>query len=141
MVDIGLSYRLSWMPTASPPSIPYPQNSFREGYLSEANYQAARSSAGSKATCYAGGLYGRGHDLHEHIAKVRTRAFFAAIAGLGAAYAVFEHHQANRLVHSINEGMPSFLILILLLVVYGLFRTAVSVLNQLNGVSLAAAAG
>ena len=73
--------------------------------------------------------------------RLRFGLFYAAIAGLGAAYAVFEHHQANRLVHSINEVMPSFLILILLLVVYGLFRTAVSVLKQLNGVSLAAAAG
>ena len=63
---------------------------------------------------------------------------YAAIAGLGAAYAIFEHHQANRLVHFINEMMPSFLILILLFIVYVLFRTAVSVLKELNGVSLAA---
>jgi hypothetical protein len=34
--------------------------------------------------------------------------------------------------------MPSFLILILVFVVYGLFRTAVSALRELNGVSLAA---
>ena len=60
------------------------------------------------------------------------------LRGLGAAYAVFEHHPANRLVHSINEAMPSFLILILAFIVYALFRTAVSVLKQLNGVSLAA---
>ena len=70
--------------------------------------------------------------------KLGLGLFYAAIAGLGAAYAVFEHHQANRLVHFINEMMPSFLILILVFVVYGLFRTAVSVLKELNGVSLAA---
>ena len=72
------------------------------------------------------------------VRKLGLGLLYAAIAGLGAAYAVFEHHQANRLVHSINEMMPSFLILILVFIVYGLFRTAVSVLKQLNGVSLAA---
>jgi membrane associated rhomboid family serine protease len=70
--------------------------------------------------------------------KFAVGLFYAAIAGLGAAYAVFEHHQANRLVHFVNEIIPSFLILILVFFVYGLFRTAVSVLKELNGVSRAA---
>ena len=70
--------------------------------------------------------------------RIGVGLFYAAMAVLGAAYAVFEHHQANRLVHFINEMMPSFLILILVFVVYGLFRTAVSVLRELNGVSRAA---
>ena len=70
--------------------------------------------------------------------KLGLALFYAAIAGLGATYAVFEHHQANRLVHFINEMMPSFLILILVFMVYGVFRTVVSVLKELNGVSRAA---
>jgi branched-subunit amino acid transport protein AzlD len=64
--------------------------------------------------------------------------FYAAIAG--AAYAVFEHHQANRLAHLINEMMPAFLALILVFVVYCVFRMAVSAVKELNGVSLAAQA-
>jgi mannose/fructose/N-acetylgalactosamine-specific phosphotransferase system component IID len=64
--------------------------------------------------------------------------FYAAMAVLGAAYAVFEHHQASRLAHFIKDVMPAFLILILVFVVYALFRTVVSVLKELNGVSRAA---
>ena len=70
--------------------------------------------------------------------KLGLGLLYASIAGLGAAYAVFEHHQANRLVHFINEMMPSFLILILMFVIYRLFRTAVSAVKELNGVSQAA---
>ena len=69
--------------------------------------------------------------------KLGLGLFYAAIAGLGAAYAVFEQHQANRLVHFLNEMMPSFLILILVFIIYGLLRTAVSLLKELNGVSRA----
>lgn len=70
--------------------------------------------------------------------KLGLGLFYAAMAGLGAAYAIFENHQANQLVHFVNELVPSFLILILVVLVYGLFRRAVSVLKQLNGVSGAA---
>lgn len=71
--------------------------------------------------------------------KLGVGLFYAAIAGLGAAYAVFEHHQANRLAHLINEMMPAFLALILVFV-YCVFRMAVSAVKELNGVSLAAQA-
>jgi hypothetical protein len=64
--------------------------------------------------------------------------FYVAIAVLGGAYAVFEHHQVNRLAYFLKEMMPMFLILISVFVVYGLFRTAVSILKQLDGVSRAA---
>ena len=70
--------------------------------------------------------------------RLAVGLFYAAIAVLGATYAVFEHHQTNRLVHSINEMLPSFLIIVLVLVVYGLLRTAVSVLAELDGVARAA---
>lgn len=64
--------------------------------------------------------------------------FYAAMAGLGAAYAIFENHRANWLGHSIKEVTPAFLILVLVFVVYALFRMLVSVLKRLNGVSRAA---
>ena len=67
--------------------------------------------------------------------KLGVVLFYAAIAALGAASALLEHHQGNRLVHFINETMPSFLILILAAALYGLFRTAVSVLKELKGAS------
>ena len=63
---------------------------------------------------------------------------YAAIAASGAAYAVFEHHQAHRLAHLIRDAMPAFLMLTLVVLVYGLFRTVVSALKELNGVSRAA---
>jgi hypothetical protein len=68
---------------------------------------------------------------------------YASVAVLGATYAVFEDHQVNRLVHFINEMMssfliPSFLILVPVVVVWGFFRTAVSVRKELDGVSRAA---
>ena len=69
--------------------------------------------------------------------KLGLGLFYAAMA-LGAAYAIFENHQANKLVHFVNELVPSFLLLILVVLVYGLFRRAVSVRKQLNGVSGAA---
>src|SRR5690349_821023 len=59
-------------------------------------------------------------------------------ATLGSGYAVFEHHQVNRLTHFIKDIMPIFVILMLVFVVYGLCRTAVSVRKQLDGVSRAA---
>jgi mannose/fructose/N-acetylgalactosamine-specific phosphotransferase system component IID len=70
--------------------------------------------------------------------RVGVGLFYAAMAVLGAAYAVFEHHQADRLTHFIKELMPAFLVLILVLAVYGLLRKVVSVLKELNGVCRAA---
>jgi hypothetical protein len=70
--------------------------------------------------------------------KLGLAPFYAAMALMGAVYAIFEHHQANWLGHSIKEVMPAFLILILVSVVHALLRTVVSVLETLNGVSLAA---
>ena len=69
------------------------------------------------------------------VQRLAVVLFYAAIAGLGVAYALFEHHQANRLVLFIKEMTPSFVILILTAVVYGLLRTAVSVLEELKGAS------
>ena len=69
---------------------------------------------------------------------------------LGAAYGVLEQQRAIDsltcsikevvpwLVYSIKEVVLLSLPLILALVVYGLFRAAGSVLERLNGVSLAA---
>jgi hypothetical protein len=64
--------------------------------------------------------------------------FYAAIAVLGAAYALFEQHQASLIVFCLEEMMPAFLILVLVVVVYGLLRTTGAVLKQLNGASRAA---
>jgi len=72
---------------------------------------------------------------------------YGAMAVLGAAYGVFEQqHAVDRLTNSmkevslplIKEILPFSLLLILALVVYGLFRAAGSVLERLNGVSIAA---
>jgi hypothetical protein len=69
--------------------------------------------------------------------------FYAAVGVLGAAYGVFEQQQAiDWLTYSMKgvmkEVVPFSLPLILALVVYGLFRAADSILERLNGVSLAA---
>jgi hypothetical protein len=71
---------------------------------------------------------------------------YGAIAVLGAAYGVFEQPQAiDRLANSMKQSLPLMkemlpfsLLLILALVVYGLFRAAGSVLERLNGASIAA---
>jgi hypothetical protein len=72
---------------------------------------------------------------------------YGAMAVLGAAYGVFEQqHAVDRLADSMKELslplmkeiLPFSLLLILALVVFGLFRAAGSVLERLNGVSLAA---
>ena len=63
--------------------------------------------------------------------------FYASIAALGAAYALLENHP-DRLVHLIEELMPAFLILALVIAVYCVFRAMVSALRELDGVSEAA---
>jgi len=69
---------------------------------------------------------------------------YGAIAVLGAAYAVFGHQHAvadsmkEVSLPLIKEILPFSFLLILALVVYGLFRAAGSVLERLNGISLAA---
>jgi hypothetical protein len=70
--------------------------------------------------------------------RLGVALFYAATAALGAAYAIFEQHQANLLGHAIKEVMPALFILIVAFVVFALFRTVVSVLRRLNGVSRAA---
>jgi hypothetical protein len=79
--------------------------------------------------------------------RFRLGLLYAAMAVLGAAYGVFEQQQAiDWLTDSmkdvslplVKEILPLSLPLILALVVYGLFRAARSVLERLNGVSLAA---
>ncbi|MGH9552894.1 MAG: hypothetical protein ACRD3W_26170 [Terriglobales bacterium] len=45
--------------------------------------------------------------------------FYAAVAVLGAVYALYEHHQAHLLISFLKEMMPAFLILFLVFVVYG----------------------
>ena len=72
---------------------------------------------------------------NEHSSKIgRGEAFYAVIAALGAAYALLENHP-DRLVHFIEELMPAFLILALVIAVYCVFRTMVSALRELDGVS------
>jgi len=69
---------------------------------------------------------------------------YGAIAVLGAAYGVFGHQHAvadsmkEVSLPLIKEILPFSFLLILALVVYGLFRAAGSVLERLNGISLAA---
>jgi hypothetical protein len=68
---------------------------------------------------------------------------YGAVFVLGAAYGVFEHQEQaiEWVTHSlplIKEILTFLLLLILALVVYGLFRAAGSVLERLNGVSVAA---
>ena len=64
--------------------------------------------------------------------------FYSAMAALGAAYAVFEHHQASRLAHFIKDAIPAFLILIVALIAYAFFRIVISALKELDGISRAA---
>jgi hypothetical protein len=68
---------------------------------------------------------------------------YGGVFVLGAAYGTFEHQKQaiEWVTHSlphIKEILPFLLLLILALVVYGLFRAAGSVLERLNGVSVAA---
>jgi hypothetical protein len=74
--------------------------------------------------------------------KFLLALLYGAMPVLGAAYGLFEQPQAiDWLTDSIpfmKEILPFSLLLILALVVYGLFRAAGSVLEWLNGVSLAA---
>jgi len=64
--------------------------------------------------------------------------FYAAIAALGAAYALLEHGRANWLVQFFEKLMPILLILALVIAIYRLFRMIASVLRELDGVSRAA---
>jgi hypothetical protein len=79
--------------------------------------------------------------------RFRLALLYGAIAVLGAAYGVFEHQQAIDWVTDSMKGLslplikevsPFFLLLILALVIYGLFRAAGSLFERLNGISLAA---
>ena len=78
--------------------------------------------------------------------KYSLGLLYGAIAILGAAYGFFEHpHTINSLVASkqeltlhMGEILPLFLLLILALMVCGLVRATGSVLDRLNGTSLAA---
>jgi hypothetical protein len=70
--------------------------------------------------------------------KLGVGLLYASIAVLGAGYAVFEDHQTHRLAHFLKEIMPAVLILILVLGIYGLVHTALSILRELSGVSQAA---
>lgn len=68
---------------------------------------------------------------------------YGAVFVLGAAYGLFEHQTeaidwVNGSLPLIEEMLPFSLLLVLALVIYGLFRAAVSVLERLNGVSIAA---
>jgi len=79
--------------------------------------------------------------------KFLLALLYGAMPVLGAAYGLFEQPQAiDWLTDSMKEIslpfmkeiLPFSLLLILALVVYSLFRAAGSVLEWLNGVSLAA---
>jgi hypothetical protein len=79
--------------------------------------------------------------------RFRLGLLYAAMPVLGAAYGFFEQQQAiDWLTNSMKEVslplmkeiLPFSLPLILALVIYGLIRVAGSVLERLNGVSLAA---
>ena len=79
--------------------------------------------------------------------RFRLGLVYGAIAVLGAAYGIFQHQQAIDWVTDsmkglslplIKEASPFCLLLILALVIYGLFRVAGSLLEWLNGISLAA---
>lgn len=78
--------------------------------------------------------------------KYSLGLLYGAIAILGAAYGFFEHpHTINSLVDSkqeltlhVKEILPFVLVLILALMVYRVVRATGSVLDRLNGISLAA---
>jgi hypothetical protein len=70
--------------------------------------------------------------------KLGVGLLYAAIALLGAVYAVFELHQTDRLIHFFEELMPALLILVLVFVIYGLVQAVTSVLKMLRGASRAA---
>ena len=64
---------------------------------------------------------------------------YGAVFVLGAAYGVFQHRDAiNWPTVPLKEAFPYLLLLVLALLVDGLFRTASSVRELLNGASLAA---
>jgi hypothetical protein len=62
---------------------------------------------------------------------------YFAVATAGAAYALLKQHQTNWFVVFLKETIPVFPLIVLVLGVYCLLRTALSILKQLNGVSLA----
>ena len=68
---------------------------------------------------------------------------YGAVFALGAAYGLLEHQTqaidwGTRSLPRIKEILPFSLLLLLALLVVGFFRAATSVLERLNGVSLAA---
>jgi hypothetical protein len=70
--------------------------------------------------------------------KLGVGLLYAAIAVSGAAYAVLENHEVDRLAHFFKETVPALLVLILVLVVYGFVRRALSIFKELSGASQAA---
>ncbi|MGE5302740.1 MAG: hypothetical protein ACM3TN_05385 [Alphaproteobacteria bacterium] len=60
--------------------------------------------------------------------------FYAAVTVLGAVYALFELHRAAWLGDFIMRLVPVLLIIVLLVIVYGFFRSVFAVLNELKGV-------
>jgi hypothetical protein len=74
--------------------------------------------------------------------KFKLGFVYAAVFLLGVAYGVFEHQTeaidwVTGSLPRIKEILPFSLLLIFALVVCGLFRAAASLLERLNGVSLA----
>ena len=70
--------------------------------------------------------------------KLELGLLYAAITLSGAVYALYELHQIDRLVHTLDKLMPPFIFLVLVLVIYGLVRMAASVLKGISGVCQAA---
>jgi hypothetical protein len=77
------------------------------------------------------------------VQRFRLGLLYGAIAVVGAGYGVFQQSQAiGRLADfmkqiwlPMKEILPFSLLLLLALSVYGLFRAAASVLEQVNGIS------
>ena len=74
---------------------------------------------------------------------VQLGLLYGAVFVLGAASAVFEHQKeaidwVTDSLPLIEEILPFSLLLMLTLVVFALYRAAGSVLERLNGISLAA---
>ena len=97
----------------------------------------------ARLTCYASPPRGSGGAFMSKEKRFRLGLLYGAVFVLGAAYGIFEHQRqaVDWLTDSlplIKEILPFFLLLILALVVDGLFRAAGSVLERLNGASVAA---
>ena len=84
-----------------------------------------------------------GGQVHGQAARGSARASLWCTVCTGAAYAVFEHQKeaidwVTDSLSLIEEILPFSLLLMLTLVVFALYRAAGSVLERLNGISLAA---